>query len=178
MQVKITVLPPVLRLTVTVVVFADTSEFSDVDAPNTVFDASLNDVCRQRVEKVGSALRPLRMESSSPVTTRVITLGDFFREVVAVLFQAVAGVEVGFLGAVRDSGEVTDTEVDTSSLGAGRGGCLDFVLADEVKFPPLFRPIVDCSNLLEVLDGDTGCGFVLNKDVFPRFRVLFVIRAF
>jgi len=49
------------------------------------------------------------------------------------------------------------------------------VLADEVKFPPLFRLIVDCSNLLEVLDGDTGSGFVFDKDVFPRFRVLFVI---
>jgi len=66
-QVKIAVLPPILRLTV--FVFADTSEFSDVDPPNTVFDTPLNDVCREAVEKVGSALRPLRMESSSPVTT-------------------------------------------------------------------------------------------------------------
>jgi hypothetical protein len=66
-QIEVSVLAPVFRLAV--IVFADTSEFSDVDAPNTVFDASLNDVCREAVEKVGSALRPLRMESSGPVTT-------------------------------------------------------------------------------------------------------------
>ncbi|ERG92675.1 MAG: hypothetical protein J07HQW1_02720 [Haloquadratum walsbyi J07HQW1] len=148
MQVKIAVLPPILRLAV--IVFADTSEFSDVDAPNTVFDASLNDVCRQGVEKVGSTLRPLRMESSGFFTTRVVTLGNFLREVVAILFQPVAGVEVGFLGAVRDSdsGEVTDTEVNTRCLGAGCVGSFDFVLADEVKFPPLFGLVVDCSDLL------------------------------
>ena len=130
MQVKIAVLPPILRLTV--FVLSNTRELPDVNAPNTVLDTSLDEVCRQGVQKVGSALRPLRMESSGFFTTRVITLCDFFREVVAVLFQPVAGVEVGFLGAVRNSGEVTDTEVDTSSLGAGRGGCLDFVFTDKV----------------------------------------------
>ncbi|ERG91678.1 MAG: hypothetical protein J07HQW1_01712, partial [Haloquadratum walsbyi J07HQW1] len=46
------------------------------------------------------------MESRGFFTTRVITLFDFFREVVAILFEAVAGVEVGFLGTVRDGGEV------------------------------------------------------------------------
>ena len=118
------------------------------------------------------------MESRGFFTTRVITLFDFFREVVAVLFEAVAGVEVGFLGAVRNSGEVTDTEVNTRCFGAGRSGCLDFVFADEVEFPSSPFVVVDYSDLLEVLDGDAGCGFVLNKDVFPRFLVLFVIRAF
>jgi hypothetical protein len=66
-QVKIPVATPVFRFAV--IVFADTSEIPDVDAPNTVFDTPLNDVCREAVEKVGSALRPLCMESSSPVTT-------------------------------------------------------------------------------------------------------------
>ena len=145
MQIEVSVLAPVFRVTV---IFADTGEFSDVDAPNTVLDTSLNDVCRQGVQKVGSALRPLRMESSGFFTTRVVTLGNFLREVVAILFEAIAGVEVGFLGAVRDGGEVTDTEIDTSSLGAGCVGSFDFVLADEVKFPPLFGLVVDCSDLL------------------------------
>jgi len=53
-QIEVSVATPVLR--VTVIVFTDTSEFSDVDAPNILFDASLNDVCREAVEEVGSTL--------------------------------------------------------------------------------------------------------------------------
>jgi len=55
------------------------------------------------VEEVGSTLRPLPVATSGPFSTRGITRGDFFREVVAILLQSVAGVEVGFLGAVHDS---------------------------------------------------------------------------
>jgi len=72
------------------------------------------------------------VQSGCFFATRVVAVGDFFREVVPVLFQAVAGVQVSFLGAVCDSREVTDTEVNTRCLVAGRGRCLDFVFADEV----------------------------------------------
>ena len=53
-QVKIAVLAPVFR--VTVVVFADTNEIPDVDAPNILFDASLDDVFREVMEEVSAAL--------------------------------------------------------------------------------------------------------------------------
>jgi len=72
---------------------------------------------------------------------------------------------------------VTDAEVNTCCLIAGCGGCLDFVFADEVKFPASFRLVVDGANLLQVLDGSTRPRLVLNKDVLPRFWVLLVICA-
>ena len=169
-------LAPVLRLAV--VVFADTREFPDVDTPNTVLDTSLNDVFGKAVEEVGSTFRPLSVESSSFFTTRVVTFSDFFREVIAVLFEAIAGVQVGLLGAVRDGSEVADTEVNTRCFVAGCGGCLDFVFTDEVDFPPLFPLVVDRSDLLQVLDGDARACLVFDKDVFPCFRVFLVIRTF
>jgi hypothetical protein len=48
------------------------------------------------------------------------------------LFQAVAGVEVGFLGAVCDRREVTGAEVNTRRLVTGSVGCLDLVFTDEM----------------------------------------------
>ena len=54
MQVKVAVLALVLR--VTVVVFADTNEIPDVDEPNILFDASLDDVFREVMEEVSAAL--------------------------------------------------------------------------------------------------------------------------
>ena len=137
---------PALR--VTVLVLSDTSELANVDSTNTVLDTSFNDVLGEGVEEVGSALRPLVVQPSSPFATRVVALGDFFREVVAVLFQTVSGVQVGFPGAVRDSREVTDTKVDTCCLVTGSVGSLNFVFADEVQFPPTFRLVVDGTNLL------------------------------
>lgn len=73
----------------------------------------------------------------------LVAPGDLLREVVAILFQAIAGVEVGFFGAVRNGGEVADTEVDTCCLVAGCGGRLDFVLVDEMQFPSLLRLVVE-----------------------------------
>ena len=130
------------------------------------------------MEEVGAAFRPLVMQSSGPFATRVVALGDFFREVVPVLFEAVAGVQVSFLGAVRDSGEVADAQVDTCRLLAGCGGCLDFVFADEMQFPSSLRLVVDGANLLQVLNRDTRARLVLDEDVLPRFGVFLVIRAF
>jgi hypothetical protein len=105
------------------------------------------------------------VETSGPFTTRGITLGNPFREVVAILLQSAAGVEVGFLGAVRDGCEVTDAEVNTSRLVAGGGGRLDFVFADEVKFPSSLRFILDRANLLQILNRDFGARLVLDEDV-------------
>jgi hypothetical protein len=110
-QVEVAVPTPVLR--VAVLVFTDTSEFPDVDTPNLLLNTPLYDVFSEAVEEVGAAFRPLLVQSSGPFTTRVIALGDFFREVVTVLLQAVSGVQVGVLGTVRDCREVADSEVDT-----------------------------------------------------------------
>jgi len=175
-QVKIAVLTPVLRLAV--LILSNTSESPDVDVTDSFLDTPLDDVLRQGVEEMRAALRPFLVQTSGILPTRVVAVGDFFREVVAVLFQAVAGVEVGFLGAVCDGGEVTDAEVNTRRLVAGGVGRLDFVFADEVKFPSPLRFVVDGANLLQILDLYAGTGFVFDKDVFPRFRVFLVIRAF
>ena len=72
------------------------------------------------------------MQSSGLFTTAIVAVGDFFRKVVAVLFQTVAGVQVGFLGAIRDRREVTDAEVDARRFGAGCIGRLDLIFTDEV----------------------------------------------
>ena len=90
----------------------------------------------------------------------------------------VAGLQVGFLGAVRNRREVTDTEVDASSLITRGVGGFNFVFAHEVQFPPLLRLAVDGPNLLQVLDRDFGASFVFNEDVVPVSRVVFVVRAF
>jgi len=172
-QVEVAVLAPVFRLTI--FVFTDSFQVSDVDAANIFLDTPLDDVFGETVEKVSAAFRPLVMESRGFVATRVVALGDFLREVVPVLFQAVAGVQIGFLGAVGDGGEVTDSEVDACCLGAGCGGCLDFIFADEVKFPSRFRLVVDGANLLQVFDRDAGACLVFDKDVLPCFRVFLVI---
>ena len=130
------------------------------------------------MEKVGTAFRPLLVQPSGPFTTRVIALGDFLREVVAILFEAVSGVQLGFLRTVCHSGEVTDAEVNTRCFVTGCVRSLDFVFADEVEFPSLRRLVVDGSNLLQVLDGDAGGRLVLNEDVVPVSRVVFVVCAF
>jgi len=130
------------------------------------------------VEEVGAALRPLVVQSSCSFTTRVVAFSNFFREVVAVLLQAVAGVQVGFLGAVCDGGEVADAEVNTRRLVAGSGGRLDLVFTDEVQFPSSLCLVVDSSGLLQVLDCDAGSSFVFDEDVFPCFRVFLVVRPF
>ena len=100
------------------------------------------------MEEVGVALAPLVVQLRGFFTTRVVTLGDFFREIVAVLLQTVSGVQVGFLGTVRDRREVTDAEVNTSRLVTGSAGSLNFVFADEVQFPSPLRLVVDGTNLL------------------------------
>ena len=105
---------------------------------------------------MGSALRPLVVKSGDLRTAGVVTLGNFFPKVVAVLLKSAAGVEVGFLGAVCDSRKVTDAKVDTCCFVAGCSGSLDFVFADEVEFPPLLRVVIDCPDLLQVLNGDAG----------------------
>jgi hypothetical protein len=47
-----------------------------------------------------------------------------------------------------------------------------------MQFPlPLCR-VVDSTNLLQVFDGDAGACLVFDKDVFPRFGMFLVIRAF
>jgi hypothetical protein len=49
---------------------------------------------------MSTTLTPFRMEAGRTRTTSVVTLGDFFGEVVPVLFQPVAGVQVGFIGVL------------------------------------------------------------------------------
>ena len=132
---------------------------------------------RKTVEKVSAAFRPLVVESRGSFATAVVALSNLFREVVAVLLQAVAGVQVGVFGAIGDSGEVANAEVDARRLGSGSVGCLNLVLADEVYLPSLFRLVVDGADLLQVIDLDAGTGFVFDKDVLPRFWVFFVIRT-
>jgi len=129
-QVKVAVRAPVLRLAV--LALADTSEFPDVDATNALLNTSFDDMLGKGVEEVGSTLRPRVVRAGDPFTTRVVAFGDFFREVIAVLFQAVAGVEVGVLSAVRDRREVTDTEVDTRRLVTGGVRSLNLVFPDEM----------------------------------------------
>jgi hypothetical protein len=175
-QVKIPVVPPVLR--VTVIVFSDALQVTNVDAANTFLNTPLDDVFGETVEEVGAAFRPLFMQTSRTVTTRVVALGDFFREVIPVLLQPVAGVQLRVFSAVGDGGEVTDTKVDTCCLLAGSRGCLNLVVADEVQLPPLFLLVIDGANLLEVLDRDIGSGFVFDEDVVSLPRIVFVEFAF
>jgi hypothetical protein len=121
---------PVFRLIV--FVLAHAFQVTDVDATNTLLDTSFDDVFGETVEEVRSTLRPLLVQTGGSVTTRVVAFGYLFEEVVPVLFQPIPGIQVGVLGTVRNGGEVADAEVDTCCLVAGRGGCLDLVLADEV----------------------------------------------
>jgi hypothetical protein len=58
-QVKLAVPTPVLRLAI--VVLSNTSELPNVDSSYLSFDTPFNDVFRQGVEEVGTALRPLVM---------------------------------------------------------------------------------------------------------------------
>ena len=46
-----------------------------------------------------------------------------------------------------------------------------------MQLPLFFCIVVDCSDLLQVLDGDARSSFVFHKNVFPRFRVFLVIPA-
>ena len=124
---------------------------------------------------MGAALRPLLVQSRGSFAIRIVAFADFFREVVPILFQTVAGVQVGFLGAVRDRREVTDAEVYTCCLIAGCGGRVDLVFADKMQLPSLLCFVVDGPDLLQILDCNTGTGFVLDKDVFPCFRVFLMI---
>ena len=87
------------------------------------------------------------------------------------MFQPVAGVQVGILGAVSDGSEVTDAEVDTCRLIPGGSGRFNAIFTDEVDFPPLRRVVVDGTNLLEVLNHDTGTGFVTLVVVIVAFSV-------
>ena len=131
----------------------------------------------ETVEEVSSALRPLRVQTSGPFPARIVAVGDLLREVIPVLFEAIPGVQVGLLGAVRNSGEVADSEVNACRLVTGSSRCLDFVFADEVEFPASFRLVVDYTDLLQVLNRYAGARFVFDKDVFPRFRVFLVVRT-
>ena len=151
---------------------------TDGDPAYSVLDTPFNDVFRETMEEVRATLRPFVVETDCLISARIITLGDLFREVVAILFQAVAGVQVGLLGTVRHRSEVTNPEVDTSCFLAGCVGRLNLFDVDEVEFPPALLPVVDGTNLLQVLDGDAGAGFVLDKDVLLRFRVFLVIGTF
>ncbi len=129
-------LTPILRLTV--FVLSDASQVPDVGTANAFLNTPLDDVFGETIEEVGATLRPLCVESRDLVAPRVVAVGDFFREVVPVLLQAISGIQLGVFGAVRDGGEVTDTEVDARRLGTGCGWCLDFVLADEMESAPFF----------------------------------------
>jgi hypothetical protein len=174
-QVEIAVPTPVFRLTVSVLTHA--IQVTDVDLTDPFFDTSLDDVVGEGVEEVGTAFRPLVMESRGPVATTVVAFGDLLREVVPVLFQSGAGVEVGVLGTGRDGGEIRDAEVDASRLVAGRVRCFPLVGADEVEFPSLLRLVVDRTHLLDVLHLDVRSGFVFDEDVLPSAGVLLVIRT-
>ena len=110
-QVEVAVPTPILR--VAVLVLADAFQVTDVDATNISLHTPLDDVFGETVEKMGATLRPLVVQAGGSVTTRVVAFSDFFREGLAVLFQLISGVQVGFLGTVRDRREVTDTKVNT-----------------------------------------------------------------
>lgn len=84
-----------------------------------------------------SALRPLVMQSRGPLTTTIVAFGDLLREIIPILLEMGAGVQVGFFRAVCDSCKVADAEVDTRRLGAGRVRSLHFMVAHEVEFPLL-----------------------------------------
>ena len=88
------------------------------------------------------------MESSGFFPIGVITVGDFLREVVAILIQAISRVQVGLFGTVRDCRKVTDTEVNTRRLFTGSVGCLHFMLTHNVEFPSPLYLVVDGSDLL------------------------------
>jgi hypothetical protein len=97
---------------------------------------------------VGTALRPLLVKASGFVANRIVSVGDFFRKVVPILLQAVAGVQLGVLAALCDGSKVIDTEVDTGCFVAGGVERLDLAFANEVQFPLLFLVVVDGSDLL------------------------------
>ena len=88
------------------------------------------------------------MESSGFFPIGVITIVDFLREVVAILLQAISGVQVDLFGTVRDCRKVTDTEVNTRRVFTGSVGCLHFMLTHKVEFPSPPYLVVDGSDLL------------------------------
>jgi hypothetical protein len=54
-----------------------TLQLTDVNATNTPLDTRLNDVCRETVEEMTAALRPLVVKDSSFFATAVVTDSDF-----------------------------------------------------------------------------------------------------
>lgn len=160
MQVEVAVATPVFRVPVLVV--TDPFGVSDGNAANPTLDTLGNDVLDERSGKVRAALTPRVMQACCPLSARVVARGDFLREVVAVLFEAVAEVKIGVLGAVGDSGNVTDTETDPSGFGAGRVGRLDLVVADEVEILPVLHRVIDGPDLLQVLDRNAGARLVFD----------------
>ena len=129
-QVKIAVPPPIFRFSV--FVFTHAVQVTDVDAANRFLDTLFNDVLGETVEEMSAAVTPLRVESSRTLTTSVVTLGNFLGNVVPVLFQTVAGVQGGVVGAVGDGGKITDAKVDACGFLAGCFWWFDFVFADDV----------------------------------------------
>jgi hypothetical protein len=127
------VFAPVFRLAVFVFTYA--LQVTDSDPPNAVFNAPPSGVCDKTVEKVGTAVTPRRMESGRSLTICVVALANLLWEVVAVLFQAVAGVQVGFVGTVGDSGKIADAKINSSGFITGWGWCFDLIFTDDVKFP-------------------------------------------
>ncbi|ERG98985.1 MAG: hypothetical protein J07HQX50_00127 [Haloquadratum sp. J07HQX50] len=123
------------------------------------------------------------MKTSRFLSARVIAFAGFLQEIVAVpvLFQTIAGVQIGILRAVRDGREVTNAEVNTRRFVTGCVGSVDVdvnvdvIFTDEVEFPPFFRLVADGSDLLQVLNSDIGACLVLEKNEFPRFRVFVLI---
>lgn len=123
-----------------------------------------------------SVVPTLMVQSGCPFVTRFVAFDDFLWEVVPGLFQAIAGVEVGLLGAVSDRCNIADAEVDTGGLIARSVGRCYFVFAHKVEFPTSFRVVVDGANLLQVLDRDIGARLVFDGDVVSG--VIFVVRPF
>ncbi len=175
-QVKIAVPTTILRLPM--VGFTHSFQVTNIELTNLFLDTPFNDVLGETVEKVSTTLRPFCVQSSRTLTTAVITLSNFFGEVVPVLFQPVARIQVGFFRAVGNGGEIADAEIDASGFLTGSVWSFTLVCADDVKLPATFRPVVDGTHLLDILNSRVRSSLIFNQHVLPRFRVLFVIRTF
>ncbi len=94
----------------------------------------------------------------------VLALGLVFfaGEVVLVLFESVAGIQLAWTVLVIDCEVVADTEVDSGGSVAGRIFDGNLFCTDEMQFPSVAVP--DGTRLLDVLDSHVRARLVLHED--------------
>ena len=173
MEIEVAVFSPVSRL-VALFVLTDVREVSDHNRSNTIFNTSLYDVFRERVEVVGATLRFLVVQPGSLLGVRIVTASDPLAEVVVVLFQAVERVQLAVTVFVGECGEVSDAEINAHRLFTRGFRHIDLDFTHEVQLPLLASPDgPDLPDVLHTGEVNIGPHLVLTEgEVRPaRFQI-------